>query len=277
MFSTSYYALVAGFREYALDAETKGFDVEAILAEVFEVLSSSDKKAVELLYAYYDCENLISRRNGSSKFNTLGRLSSEELDEELRQPSHLVEPIAKVIRAYASPESEDAEDMDLTQPFAKALMTAYYKVCEASKSRLLREWSKMDRIIRNVVAATVARQQGVAIDQVVVGEDSVVESLSRSSAADFGLRAELPFVEQLVAAVADEHNMIEKERKIDNIRWAELSELTTFDYFDLNAVIAYLVKVNMVARWAALDAKVGREMFDRLVSELDGKEMINKL
>ena len=277
MFSTSYYALVAGFREYALDAETKGFDVEAILAEVFEVLSSSDKKAVELLYAYYDCENLISRRNGSSKFNTLGRLSSEELDEELRQPSHLAEPIAKVVRAYASPESEDAEDMDLTQPFAKALMTAYYKVCEASKSRLLREWSKMDRIIRNVVAATVARQQGVAIDQVVVGEDSVVESLSRSSAADFGLRAELPFVEQLVAAVADEHNMIEKERKIDNIRWAELSELTTFDYFDLNAVIAYLVKVNMVARWAALDAKVGREMFDRLVSELDGKEMINKL
>ena len=277
MFSSSYYALVAGFREYALDAETKGFDIEAILAEVFEVLSSSDKKAVELLYAYYDCENLISRRNGSSKYNTLGRLSSEELDEELRQPSHLAEPIAKVVRAYASPESEDAEDMDLTQPFAKSLMTAYYKVCEASKSRLLREWSKMDRTIRNIVAATVARQQGIAVEQVVVGEDSVVESLSRSSAADFGLRAELPFVEQLVAAVADERNMVEKERKIDNIRWAELSELTTFDYFDLNAVIAYLVKVNMVARWAALDAKVGREMFDRLVSELDGKEKINKL
>ena len=277
MFSSSYYALVAGFREYALDAETKGFDIEAILAEVFEVLSSSDKKAVELLYAYYDCENLISRRNGSSKYNTLGRLSSEELDEELRHPSRLAEPIAKVVRAYASPESEDAEDMDLTQPFAKVLMTAYYKACEASKSRLLREWSKMDRTIRNIVAATVARQQGVAVEQVVVGEDSVVESLSRSSAADFGLRAELPFVEQLVAAVADERNMVEKERKIDNIRWAELSELTTFDYFDLNAVIAYLVKANMVARWAALDAKVGREMFNRLVSELDGKEMINKL
>ena len=277
MFSSSYYALVAGFREYALDAETKGFDIEAILAEVMEVLSSSDKKAVELLYAYYDCENLISRRNGSSKYNPLGRLSSEELNEELRQPSHLAEPIAKVVRAYASPESEDAEDMDLTQPFAKVLMTAYYKACEASKSRLLREWSKMDRTIRNIVAATVARQQGVAVEQVVVGEDSVVESLSRSSAADFGLRAELPFVEQLVAAVADERNMVEKERKIDNIRWAELSELTTFDYFDLNAVIAYLVKANMVARWAALDAKVGREMFNRLVSELDGKEMINKL
>ena len=277
MFSSSYYALVAGFREYALDSETKGFDIEAILAEVMEVLSSSDKKAVELLYAYYDCENLISRRNGSSKFNLLGRLSSEELNEELSQPTRLAEPLAKVVRAYASPESEENEEADLTQPFAKALMSAYYKACESSKSRLLREWSKMDRTIRNVVAATVARRQGVAVEQVVVGNDSIAKALARSSAADFGLRAELPFVEQLVATVADEHNMVEKERKLDNIRWAELSELSTFDYFDLNAVIAYLVKVNMVARWATLDAKVGREMLDRLVAELDGKEMINKL
>ena len=277
MFANSYYALVAGFREYALDGEMKGFDVESIMSEVFEVLSSKDRKTVELLYTYYDCENLISRYNGSSTYNALGRLSSEEVEEELRRPSRIAAPLAKVVRAYASPEGEDAEDMDLTQPFAKALMTAYYKVCEASGSRLLREWSATDRTIRNIVAATLARRQGVAIESVVVGEDSVTESLSRSSAADFGVRAELPFVEQLVAAVADEQNMVEKERKIDNIRWAELSELSTFDYFDLNAVIAYLVKANMVARWAALDAKIGREMFDRLVAELDGKEMINKL
>ena len=277
MFSSSYYALVAGLREYTLDAETKGFDIKDILAEVEEALSASDMKVVDLLYTYYDCENLISRHNGSSTHNPLGRLSSEELDEELKSPSRLVAPIAKVIRAYAAPESEDAEDIDLSQPFAKALMAAYYNCCEGSKSRLLREWSKCDRTIRNIVAATVARKQGVAIEGVIIGEDSVTESLVRSSASDFGLRAELPFVEAIVGAVADERNLIEKERKIDNIRWAELSELSTFDYFDLNAVVAYLAKVNMVARWASLDAKTGREMFDRLVAELDGTEMINKL
>ena len=277
MFANSYYALVAGFREYTLDGEMKGFDVEAILSDVFEVLSSKDKKSVELLYAYYDCENLISRHNGSSTYNALGRLSNEEIDEELRQPSRLIAPLAKVVRDYVLPADEDGEEVDLSQPFAKALMTAYYKACAASGSRLLREWSAADRTIRNIVAATLARRQGIAAESVVVGNDAVAKSLSRSSAADFGLRTEIPYVEQLIAAVADEQNMVEKERKIDNIRWAELSELSTFDYFDLNAVIAYLVKANMVARWAALDAKVGREMFDRLVAELDGKEMINKL
>lgn len=277
MFSSSYYALVAGFREYSLDAETKGFDIHDILAEVKEALSTSDMKEVELLYAYYDCENLINRHNSSSAHNPLGQLSAEEIEEELRTPSRLIAPLAKVVRAYAAPDGEDAEDMDLSQPFAKALMTAYYKACEASKSALIRKWSATDRTIRNVVAATVARAQGRAIEEVIVGEDFVTESLSRSSAADFGLRAELPFVEALVAAVADERNFIEKERKIDNIRWNELSELSTFDYFNLNAVIAYLVKVNMVARWVMLDKEVGRQMFNRLIAELDGKEMINKL
>ena len=277
MFANSYYALVAGFKEYALDGEMKGFDIEAILSEVFEVLSSKDAKTVELLYAYYDCENLISRYNGSSTYNALGRLSSEEVEEELHNPTRLIAPLAKVVRDYTSTENEGDEEVDLSQPFAKALMTAYYKACAASGSRLLREWSATDRTIRNIVAATLARRQGVAVESVVVGEDAVAKSLSRSSAADFGLRTEVPYVEQLVAAVVDEHNMVEKERKIDNIRWAELSELSAFDYFDLNAVIAYLVKANMVARWAALDAKVGREMFDRLVSELNGKELVNKL
>ena len=273
MFSSSYYTLVASFREYALDSETKGFDIKAILEEVFEALSSSDAKTVKLLYAYYDCENLISRHNGSSTYNPLGLLSSEEIDEELRQPSRLIAPLAKVVRDYVLPADEDGEEVDLSQSFAKALMTAYYKACAASGSRLLREWSAADRTIRNIVAATLARRQGVAVESVVVGGDSVAAALSRSSAADFGLRTEIPYVEPLIAAVVDEHNMVEKERKIDNIRWSVLSELSSFDYFDVNAVIAYLVKVNMVARWAALDAKVGREMFDRLVSELNSADI----
>ena len=273
MFSSSYYTLVASFREYALDSETKGFDIKAILEEVFEALSSSDAKTVKLLYAYYDCENLISRHNGSSTYNPLGLLSSEEIDEELRQPSRLITPLAKVVRDYVLPADEDGEEVDLSQPFAKALMTAYYKACAASGSRLLREWSAADRTIRNIVAATLARRQGVAVESVVVGCDSVAAALSRSSAADFGLRTEIPYVEPLIAAVVDEHNMVEKERKIDNIRWSALSELSSFYYFDVNAVIAYLVKVNMVARWAALDAKVGRELFDRLVSELNSADI----
>ena len=52
MFATNYYTLVAGFREYALDAERKWFDAAEIRAEVMENLDAKDQRAVELLYGY---------------------------------------------------------------------------------------------------------------------------------------------------------------------------------------------------------------------------------
>ena len=40
MFATNYYTLVAGFREYQLDADRKGFDAQEIRAEVMENLTA---------------------------------------------------------------------------------------------------------------------------------------------------------------------------------------------------------------------------------------------
>ena len=74
----------------------------------------------------------------------------------------------------------------------------------------------------------------------------------------------------------DEANLVEKERKIDLIRWNEALEIATFDYFDIDAILSYLVRIGIVARWSRLDAAKGREMFDRLIGELDGKELILK-
>ena len=276
MFANNYYALVAGLKEYTLDAENKGFDAKEIVEEILEVVSKGDAAAVKMLYAYYDCENLINLRNGSSAHNALGNLSREEIEAEMANPTRLPHRIANVIRAYANPEGEEAESVDVGKRFEKSLFEAYYEECAGSKCRFLREWSSFDRTMRNITAAAVARSQSRPIEEVTIGEGDVVEQLQRSSAADFGLRGEYAFVDGVIAAVNDEQNLLEKERKIDLIRWNEAGELVTFDYFDINAVMAYLVKVNMVARWSVLDVRHGREMFERLLAELDGKDLINK-
>ena len=276
MFATNYYALVAGLREYTLDADAKGFDAKEIVEEILEVISKSDAAAVRLLYTYYDCENLINLRNGSSAHNALGNLSREEIEAEMANPTHLPQRIANVIRAYANPEGEESEMVDVGKRFEKSLFEAYYEECAQSKCRFLREWSSFDRTLRNILAAAVARSQSRPIEEVTIGEGDVVEQLQRSSAADFGLRGEYAFVDGVIVAVNDEQNLLEKERKIDLIRWNEAGELVTFDYFDINAVMAYLVKVNMVARWSVLDVRHGREMFERLLADLDGKDLINK-
>ena len=276
MFEKNYYSLVAGLREYTLESDTKGFDAREIVDEILGELSASDAAAVRLLYGYYDCENIIASRAGRAAYNPLGNLSREEIAEELESPQHTPKAVQEVIRRYTATESEETEGADLTIGFEKALWTAYYDVCARSKCRFIREWTAFDRTLRNVSAAIVARAAGRKVDEVTVSKGDIVEQLQRSSAADFGLRGEVTYLDAVIAAVNDEQNLVEKEHKIDLVRWEQASELASFDYFNINAILSYLAKINIVARWALLDVKRGREMLNRIMAELDGKELINK-
>lgn len=276
MFGSEYYCLVAGLREYTLDADTKGFDAHAIVGEILDGVSQRDAAAVRLLYGYYDCENLVALRAGRSAHNPLGNFSRDELADEMKHPDRLPRRVADVVRAYSDPEGEQAEELDLNRRFETTLFDAYYSECARSSSRFLRQWSAFDRNLRNIMAAVAARVAGRPVEEGVVGGGDVAEQLRRSSAADFGLRGELPWIDAVIAAVNDEANLVEKEHKIDLIRWNESTELAAFDYFDIDAILSYLVRVNIVARWTRLDERRGREMFGRLLAELDGKELINK-
>lgn len=276
MFESNYYSLVAGLKEYALDAETKGFDAKSILDSILEQVSDSDANIISLLYSYYDCENIASIRANRSQHNLLGNFTREELEAEVLQPTHLSKGIANVILAYATPDGDQADELDMSISFERALFGAYYKECQMSSSLFLREWSAFDRNLRNISAAITARSLERAISEVTVGEGYIVEQLQHSSAADFGLRGELPYIDAVISTVNDETNLVDKEHKMDLIRWNESLELVSFDYFNVNAILSYLTKINIVARWMDLNPTKGGAMFSRLMSELDGKELINK-
>ena len=279
MFSTEYYYLVAGLREWTLDSDTKGFDVREILNEIVGELTNNDRKAVELLYAYYDCENLVSRHNKSTRHNTLGNLTTEQLDEVLDKRHYALLPkrVAEVVKLYVEASDEDRDDdVKLDERFERAVFEAYYAELAASKCSFLRDWGEFDRNLRNIAAAVAAREAGRSVRDVTVGGGDIVEQLGRSSAADFGLRGELPYIDAVIAAVSDEKNIVEKERKIDAIRWSEAESIAVFDFFNINYILSYLVKVNIVARWMMLSPEMGRQMLERLIADLDAKQLVNK-
>ncbi len=276
MFERNYYSLVAGLKEYALEADNKGFDAREIIETIRCELSSGDRRTLELFYGSYDVANLIGLRSGKTNFSPLGNFSREELEQALEGKFRLPSYLADVVAAYADTEGEEAERMDMTRPFERNLYESYYRACAASKCRFLREWSDFDRTLRNVCAAYSARRSGVAPETVVVGHDDITDSLSRSSASDFGLKGELEYLDDVVAAVSDERNLLEKERKIDRIRWRMSDELAISNYFDMAAILSYLVKVNLVERWFSLDEATGRRLYDKLLTTLSGSELIDR-
>lgn len=228
---------------------------------------------MELFYTYYDIENIVSLRAGREHFSALGNLSREELQEELVSPSRLPLFLGRVITAFNAADKEGegtdvSEEVDMEKSLERNLFAAYYAACARSSSKFMRRWAEFDRTLRNIAAAFAARRRGIPVAEVIVGTGDIESALARSSAADFGIKGEVAYVDRVMLAVADDSNLVEKENRMDAIRWEMADELTLTNYFDLDFILGYLVKVNIIHRWAALDPQRGREMLGRLVEGL---------
>ena len=65
-------------------------------------------------------------------------------------------------------------------------------------------------------------------------------------------------------------DILSRERGIDDLVWDKINSLTTFNYFDIDAILGFITKMNIVARWFRLDEQTGPEMFQKLVDEVRG-------
>jgi len=129
----------------------------------------------------------------------------------------------------------------------------FYAKAAASKNRFIREYFDFDGRLRNIKVQYLAKRLGKK------GEDYQVELPE----ADFDEA-------QQIAAIMDDADFVEREQKIDELKWEKASDIARMDYFNMNAILAYLVKAKTVQRWAELDPNKGQEMFKKLVSEVRG-------
>ena len=65
-------------------------------------------------------------------------------------------------------------------------------------------------------------------------------------------------------------NIIERERNLDKLIWNKVSDLVTYDFFNINVLLSFLVKAKMIQRWNKIDKKVGAELFEKYVKEVRG-------
>lgn len=278
MFAKNYYYLVAGLSEYTINTERKGFDAIAIRDLVMEDLEPKDRDRVRLLYGFYDIENIISILSGKNSFNTLGNASKSDLERVLTEsPQELPEWLSNVILSYrnSNPDSESESEVDTSMAIDRSLWAAYYARCAKSNCRFIKQWSEFDSSLRNICAAYVSRANNLDPASALVGKGEIVDALSRSSAADFGLKNEVDYVDKVIS-IMEMDNIVAKEQEMDLLRWEQLNDLVTFDYFNINFILAYLAKVNIVHRWSALDRTQGKQMLDNLLQELSSPDALKQ-
>lgn len=274
----NYYYLVAGLPELIMDQDRKDFSVNALKQEVKEQVSSSDYRLVEFLHLPYDNDNFLNKLlNRGLEFNDLGSYEKfvfDELDENINQlPQYMQDFYYRFTGKQRS--ADDAVDQDV-QPKdifeveklpEIRFLESFYDLALSQNNDFIRYWFSFTRDFNNVLTALNCRRLGVDPATQLVGNNWLTEVLVKSQAADFGLKREVDYIDRLIQAT-DITDVLERERKLDLIKWDMSVEFTTWDYFNINFILGFFVRAGIVHRWLKLDAKTGEELFKKLFDDL---------
>ena len=273
---TNYYCLVTGLPELSLEDGKLSYTVANFKTEIYPDLSKSDKKLVDLFYLKFDNHNLLALLKDKEAVvdTSLGNFSVDELlgviasfKEEAAPDKKFPSYFYEFAELYLNTPEEERFGLE------DKLHGFYYHYAMKCGNKFISEWFELNLNVNNVLAAMTARKYKMDVTKVSVGSNMVAEALRTSNARDFGLADDLEYFEQLTR-INDTVDLVEREKKIDLLKWNWMEDNTFFNYFTIEKIFVFLMKLEMIERWVSLDKEKGNEMFRKLIDQLKDEVQI---
>ena len=172
------------------------------------------------------------------------------------------------IRENLSETDSETMDLLLRGLDGSSLDEDFYATALRHRNRFIRQFFRFDLNLRNAKVRWLndrldrSPRQDVLTGENPEAEDADIEGF-RFHAGEFEEAAALE-------EILGETNLLRREKALDEMVWKKADELTVFDYFDIEAVLSFIVKLKIADRWLVLDPEEGRERFRRLVKEVKG-------
>lgn len=274
--SKYYYYLVAGLPELTLEDSKLSYTVADFKVELYPDLSDEDKKLIDLFYLKFDNANVLKLlKDKDAAIDLRGNYSAEELVEFISSLKEGDEIADAVFPSYLSTFifeyfNATAEDDFLYEDRLAAL---YYEYAMKCKNKFVSSWFAFNLTMNNILVALTARKFKMDIAPLIVGDTEVCEALRTSGARDFGLTGEVDFLDQLVK-ISETEELVEREKKIDQLRWNWMEEATFFNYFTVERLFVFLLQLEMIERWISLDKEKGNQLFRSIIVTLKDEVQI---
>lgn len=272
----NYYCMIAGLPDIDLQDAKPGMTVEQMREQCGEQLTSQDKKLLFYFFLHFDCINLVKLlKNPEANIDQWGNFTHEQLQDLITSATELNFNVHRFPAFMSVFAREYAFNKDKAGYFPEdeiAFQFLNYAI-RTCPNRMMRRWYKLNLDITNILTAMLARTQGWSVGDFVKGEGEVQEMIRENKTKDFNLTHELEYIPQLMKIV-EEDDPVRKEKMIDAFKWVWLDERTFFEPFSMEAVFAYLCKLQMQERWAKLDVEQGKETFQRIIDNLRGEARV---
>ena len=271
----NYYCYIAGLPDIQIDNQKSIPAQEEILDELKQILSKGDMALLNLLRLKYDNDNLLKfLANRDAELNPLGNLTSQDWAELIelidnsdeRNPVRDARLLKYMLDFYTTIRNEQSEEkIDFAEDFLAAL---YYKYGMQCKNKFVADWFEFNLNINNILTALTCRKYGWDIKSAIVGDNVVAETIRSSvSARDFNLKAEIDYFDALVS-ISETSNLLDREHRIDALKWNWLEENTFFSSFSIEKVLSFWLRCELMHRWDNLTMEEGAEIFRQMINDL---------
>ncbi len=266
-----YYCLIAGLPDIVLGDKKVLYNSVILKETLQEELSGQDLELAMALYLPFDHYNLINELfNQQKEFDPRGVYSSIDLFhltdkrniEDVNStefPNYLVDSVKEILFADEKMSSIEAELL---------LYRNYIDYLKSFDNSFLNEFIRYELSVKNVFIALTGKKHGLDYEKELIEKGDIVDALLKSRSRDFGLASEITQIEILIQTFENE-NLLERELKIDHLKWEFLDDATFFHYFTIERILGFIYKLLMVERWISLSEEDGKEMFRKLLSELE--------
>lgn len=267
---SNYYCLVAGLPDVAFDGNKPAYTVERFKEEIYPELSAADAECVDLFFLERDNANMLNimRHGDEAVIEQYGCYSREELEEIISSAKNGDAPIKGVPSyIYRFVEYYVAGEGNPNVIWEDVLSSYYYDYATKCTNGFVADWFAFNKNVNNILVAFAARKYKMNIADAVIGDGEVAEALRTSGARDFGLTGMLDYFES-IQRLNDNDRLQERERQLDDMRWKWLEDNSVFNYFTVERLFVFLLKLSIVERWAKLDADKGMQRYNEMIAEL---------
>lgn len=270
---SKYYYLVTGLPELTLEDNKLRYSVADFKKEFYPELSAEDQKLVDLFYLKFDNENVLSllkdreavidERGNYTAESILAILGQIQEEGKILTPNVLPSYLNQFITSYML-DSSFTEGKVMVVDRLAAMYYAYAMKCG---NDFLSSWFEFNLHVNNILVALTARKFKMEVEPLIVGDTEVCQALRSSNARDFGLSSEVDYLEQ-VMKISEITDLVEREKKIDQLRWKWMEDKTFFEYFTLERLYVFLLQTDIIERWLTLDKEKGNQMFRNIIAAL---------
>lgn len=269
----SYYYLISGLPEVKLSDSKAKYDINEITQNILSNLSDKDIKLFNYFIYQNDNKNLVNAIALSKglfspySVHLEPSIFSKEEIQKYVNLSNLPNYMVKFLEDNKNTEWENIRHIE------NSLLSLYYEEMIQTGNAFIREYALFMRNLKNILAALNGKALGFSGDEIskeLIGDYPLISALTKSSAADFGLAREIPYINNIIDTFnssdkADPYNLENVECSLVN---GFLDRLTSIKSFTTDNLFAYYINLTYAVSINGRNEEEGKKHLQTLVNSL---------